>query len=230
MRSYVNLKIVKFVLLVAATGALCFSCDFGNGDGRVCLDGEGALVPEMRPVNDDFIVISHQIPGSVFITQGSPAELTLQGQANLLPFVTSEISNEILTLAFDGCLNSGMPIDAFITVPNLRAVSLAGIGNIIFVNDIISTRLETSILGSGDLDLRGNADTLEVIIIGQGNVNGFGMISDRCLVNIAGQGNVEVTANNELDVLINGQGNVFYKGMPIINSEINGQGEVIDFN
>lgn len=218
-------------MLVAATAALCFSCDFGNGDGgRVCLDGEGPLVPEMRPVNGDFIVVLHQIPGSVFITQGSPAELTLQGQANLLPFVTSEISNEILTLDFDECLNSGMPINVFVTVPNLRAVSLAGIGNITFVNDIISTRLETSIVGSGNLDLRGNADTLEVLVVGQGNANAFGMISDRCLVNIAGQGNVEVTANTELDVLINGQGNVFYKGMPIINSEINGQGEVIDFN
>jgi len=218
-------------MLMVATGTLCFSCDLSSGDGgRVCLDGEGASVPEMRPISNDFIVIIHQIPGSVFITQGTPAELTLQGQANLLPFVTSEISNEILTLDFDECLNSGMPINVFVTVPNLRAVSLAGIGNITFVNDITSPRLETSIVGSGNLDLQGSADTLEVIIIGQGNANAFDMISDRCLVNITGQGNVEVTANNLLDVLINGQGNVFYKGMPTITSEINGQGEVIDFN
>ena len=147
-----------------------------------------------------------------------------------MPYLTSEVDDGILRLNFEKCLNSGQPLNAYVELPELRAVSLAGLGNIVFENDVTSERLEASIVGAGNINLRGVADTLEIVIIGQGNANAFDMISDLCEVEINGQGNVEVTVNNTLDVIITGQGNVFYRGMPDISSEINGSGQIVDAN
>lgn len=207
------------------------SCDLSSSDGgRDCLNGEGPLVSEIRPLSADFIGIVHQIPGSIFITQGSPASLTVEGQANMLPFLTAEVNNEVLTISFERCINSGEPFNAFVEIPDLRGVSLAGLGDITFENGVVSERLEASIVGAGNINLQGTADTLEIIVVGQGNVRAFDLVSDRCNVDITGQGNVEVTVNNSLEVIIDGQGNVFYKGMPTVSSEIIGSGEVIDAN
>ena len=222
MRVYVVLALVLWVL---------GSCDLSSSDGgRDCLNGEGPVISEIRSLGGEFRSIVHQIPGSIFITQGSPASLTVEGQENLLAFLSSEVDNEILTLNFERCLNSGQPFNVFVEIPDLRAVSLAGLGNITLENDVTSERLEASIVGAGNINLRGFSDTLEIVIVGQGNAFAFDMESDLCEVDITGQGNVEVTVNDVLDVVINGQGNVFFQGMPSITSEINGSGEIVDAN
>lgn len=220
---------IKYSVLTVLINSVLWSCDLSSDDGQDCLDGMGGSIVEPRFVGN-FTSIRHRIPGSVFITQASFPSLRVEGQENLLPFLTTEVEDEILTVEFENCLNSGMPVNVYATVIDLEAVSLAGVGDIIFENDIVSPRLEASITGLGNLNLSGMANTLRIEVEGQGDAIAFDMISDKCVVEIIGQGNVEVTANMELDVLINGQGNVFYKGMPAITSEINGSGVVIDAN
>ena len=222
MRVYVLLAIISL-----AFGA----CDLSSSDGgRDCLNGEGPVISEIRPLGGDFRSIVHQIPGSIFISQGSPATLTIEGQENLLAFLSNEVENEILTLNFERCLNSGQPFNVFVEIPDLRAVSLAGLGNITLENDMITERLEASIVGAGNINLRGFSDTLEIVIVGQGNAFAYDMESDLCEVDIVGQGNVQVTVNDVLNVIIEGQGNVFYRGMPTISSDIIGSGEIVDAN
>ena len=210
--------------------SVLLSCELNSDDGQNCLMGEGPLISEPRSFSDNFNAILHQMPGDIFITQGSFPSLSVEGQENLLPFLTSEVVDGVLALTFTQCVESGEPFNVYVTVTELEAVGHSGIGNVVFENDIVSPKLELFTTGLGDYDLRGAADTVEITINGQGNYRGFDLISDRCEILIAGSGDVEITANDELFVTINGQGNVFYKGMPTVISDINGIGTVNDAN
>ncbi len=198
--------------------------------GFTCLTGEGAVVSSSPAFSGNFNRVLHQFPGNLHITQGSAPAITLEGQQNLLDALTVSVVNEALILQFDECLDTGLPITAFISVTDLELVSLEGVGNVVFDNDIVTDELEVFLTGLGDFSIRGAADTLNINLAGQGNVRGFNFNSDLCDVSIVGSGDVEVTANNSLFVTITGQGNVFYKGNPIILSNINGLGTVVDAN
>ena len=209
-------------------GIICY-CDLSSDDGQNCLIGEGPLVTETPSVGN-FDAILHQMPGNLYITQSSFPSVTIEGQENLMPFLITEVTNGVLSLTFNQCVESGQPFDVFVNVTNLETVTHSGIGSIIFQNDIVTNKLELFTIGLGDYDLRGAVDSLEITINGQGNYRGFDMITDYCDILIAGSGDVEITANDELFVIINGQGNVFYKGMPTVVSDINGIGSVNDAN
>lgn len=218
-------KIVYFILACVA-----FTSCLNEIIAPNCLTGEGAVISDSRTLDGDFNAILHQIPGNVHITQGSTQSLVIEGQANLLPHLNSSINNEVLLLTFSECIESGMIFEVYITVTDLQAISLSGLGDISFENEIVSSRLELVINGQGNMDLRGAADTVDIVLAGQGSIKGFDLISDYCEILIAGLGDVEITANEELFVIINGQGNVYYKGMPAVVSEINGLGTVTDAN
>jgi len=216
-------------LAILMTSILWFSCDLSSDDGPNCLNGEGSLVQETRTAGS-FDAIFHQFPGSIFITKGSFPSVVVEGQSNLLPFLNTEIADDLLSVTFTDCIETGQPFNVYVSVTSLETINLAGIGNVEFENEVVTPRLELVTTGLGDFFIQGAADTLEITINGQGNVNGFDMISERCDILIAGTGDVEVTANQELFVIINGQGNVFYKGMPTVVSDINGLGTVTDAN
>ena len=221
---------MKNTALVFLSCMVLLGCSLSDDGARECLNGEGGLVLETRTLSGSFNAIDNRIPGNLFITQGAEASLTVEGQMNLLPYLTSEVSNEVLYLNFTECIETWLPFIVRVTVTDLEQVVLEGLGDIIFDNEIQVDDLSVAIVGQGNMDLLGTAENLEIILSGQGNARAFAMPSDTCLVDILGQGNVEVTVANVLDVGIDGQGNVFYKGNPDITSIIRGQGEIIDAN
>ncbi len=219
------------LLVVAAIVSVLTACELNDDTGQgACLNGEGPLVTDSRVVDGNFSTILHQIPGNIFITSGSFPSVTVEGQSNLLPFLETDVQDGILTVWFNECIETGMAFNVFVTVTDLETVSLSGLGDVVFNNELVTDRLQLFLAGLGNYSVRGTVDTVEINISGQGNVSGFDLISDRCDIFITGLGDVEITANEELFVMINGQGNVFYKGTPEIDSEINGSGTVNDAN
>jgi len=218
-----NTVIAGILLLIA-------SCSLDSDNGLQCLNGEGAVVSETRNFSGNFTSISHQFPGNLHITSGSFPAVTVEGQQNLLDVLNVQVANDILLVQFSECLESGMFFNVFVTVTELQAVSLEGLGNVIFENDIVSDELDLFLTGVGNYDIQGSADTLNISLAGEGNVTGFDFAADLCDIIIVGNGDVEITANTSLFVTINGQGNVFYKGSPVVLADINGLGTVNDAN
>ena len=91
--------------------------------------------------------------------------------------------------------------------------------------------INTKITGSGSMDLIGICDEFDYTISGSGDVNSFGLISDRGFVEINGSGDTEVFVNEFLSVKITGSGDVLFKGNPDdITSDITGSGDLRDVN
>ena len=71
---------------------------------------------------------------------------------------------------------------------------------------------------------------MEIKNEGSGNIFAFDMLANNCKVDNRGSGEVEVTCESNLKVVIEGSGNVYYIGSPVIDVNIKGSGSLINEN
>jgi hypothetical protein len=149
---------------------------------------------------------------NITVTKGTPQQVILKAQQNILDVITSEVENGVLTLDFEENINvsTDKGIEAEITMTD--------------INRMFS-------ISTGNIELSGaKQDALSVNIIGAGNLSAYNLEVDTCQVSIVGSGNVFVRVNNLLEVVITGTGSVFFRGNPTINSTITGTGTIVDDN
>jgi hypothetical protein len=206
----------------------------------------GEPVKESRNV-DPFTSISLNISADVFLTQGSPQKIEMEGDSKSLAEIETTVSGGKLKIQtksrFGGNLGH---VSIYITIPEIDELSVAGSGNITAKSSLKSDELDMEVSGSGsvsikDLDVReasatitgsgniniasGQAQSeLDVVITGSGSFSGEGFSADEVDVTITGSGSAEVWAVKELDTNITGSGNVGYKGNPQVSANTTGSG------
>jgi hypothetical protein len=137
-------------------------------------------------------------------------------------------------------------VELTITVPQLRAATLAGSGGInidkvqgdsfagevagsggLSVGSLDVQSLKLSIAGSGDAKAgAGKARSAEYEIAGSGGVDAGGVVAEQIKVSIAGSGNVKAQATGTADVDIMGSGDVDVAGGAKCNVSKAGSGSV----
>ncbi len=143
-------------------------------------------------------------------------------------------------------LDPSKEIKIYVTAPVFNKFSTAGSGNISGSNQVISddnldinvagsgninlnvkaSDVDASIAGSGDITLAGEADLIKGSIAGSGDIKAKDLVAHKADVHIAGSGNAEVNADEELSANIAGSGDVRYAGKPKTSSRIAGSGSV----
>jgi hypothetical protein len=189
---------------------------------------------------------------TIYLSQGDTCSVKVEAEPKVLDKVTTEVKNNTLKVDTKNggwfcCWGHGREdIKVHITVKDLKSIvidgsaDLAGKGK--FVCDTLelsisgsgdinleteSKMLETSIAGSGDVKLIGKAQSFSAAIAGSGDIKAFGLAADKCEVSIAGSGDCQVNAVQELEVSIAGSGEVSYKGNPAkVNNSVSGSGEI----
>ena len=221
-----NISIGALVLLFLVLG--CTSDDDQPLRDN-CIRGQGSTLSESRSLSS-FHSINSTIVADVFLTQGSQQNVRIEAQQNILEVLKTEVVNEELILSFEECVEGLEKVTVTITLPEIRRLTLAGVGNFTLQNDFDLTSLEVFLVGVGDFNLRGTTEDLFISLVGVGNVNAFDLNTDNCEVSIVGANNTEVFVNDTLDVTIVGAGTVFYKGEPSITSNITGTGSIVNAN
>lgn len=136
-------------------------------------------------------------------------------------------------------------LEIYVMTPNLKKVSMSGIGKIISEGVIKATRLEvenqgvgkidlkveaeiveTELKGTGDIELEGRTSRHEVKHEGVGKINASRLEAEDTTVISSGLGECVVHANRFLDVKASGIGGVRYSGDPEIKSKVTGIGGV----
>lgn len=225
----------------------CFAISSGYVFGRENVYGSGVVTTETRTVGP-FTGIELQGVGQVYLTQGSPAAITVITDNNLLPLVKTEVHNGRLGLKFkdDITVKKMTKLEFRITVPQLTEVIIAGAGNfyskttfnahdlIMTVNgsgniemELAADGVTENINGAGNIKVSGNATQQNITIRGQGNIDGKAMTSRNTEVKVAGVGDCTVMATETLIVNIAGVGNVYYGGGgKLIRSNVSGVGKI----
>ena len=238
--------------LIAAQGsAQAWSWNWGSGE-RVA--GNGDIATEARDVSG-FDAVSLSGGFDVVIRQGSGSKVELKADRNLLPYIETRLADggkgRTLEIAPKRGYNLSFNGTPTITIemPALRAVSVAGSGNVraegiktagldasvagsgdIRFTDLSAERLGLKVSGSGDIYASGRAGQLGISIAGSGNVKVAELAAEEVKVSIAGSGDAQVQASKRLQVSIAGSGDVRYAGSPEISSSIAGSGKVRKLN
>jgi len=211
-----------------------------------CINGSGNVVSETRTA-DTFHSVEMECSGNLYVTQTWESGVRVETDDNIMPLLKTDVINGVLIIKRGGtrCL-SPTKLNIYVSMDDVKRLSLSGSGNIIGRSEITSDDLEVSLSGSGDIDLQvdtkrlkseisgsgeskftGKASSHDATISGSGDLKAYDLVTEKSTVQVTGSGKSEVFASEELNVKITGSGDVYYKGNPAtVNKKILGSGEL----
>lgn len=229
------------------------------------IKGEGPIVTKTLNVKD-FDGVSLEGSFNVEVNEGAKS-VVAKGHGNIIDLLETDVDNGVLKLELEKgnyrdyeltvmvstetleklkVAGSGdMKVGSFSGLNNLD-VAVAGSGNLTSTGvlkmsghcetsvagsgdidvEIEAKELEVSIAGSGDVKVSGSAEEQEISIAGSGDYSGSKLSSKKAEVSISGSGDVKIDVQNELEVSIAGSGDVTYSGSPKVDSSVMGSGDV----
>jgi hypothetical protein len=189
------------------------------------ITGNGHIVSQPRNVSD-FNAVDIGGANNVIIKSGAKPQVVIKTDQNLLPFIKTFVSNNVLYIHPAASLLPSQRILLTITTKNLQGISVSG-ANKISAKDIKTKQLQVDISGSGECNLAGRADNLQINVSGSGNINAKDLIAEDVAVGISGDGKVVIHANQSINARISGSGKVQYYGNPSqVTQRISGSGEI----
>ncbi len=212
------------------------------------VEGNHHVITEARSVGGYTEIHSSGI-FAVEISHDSIYALEIESEENLLPYIKTEVSGNILHLGVrdNRSLKPNYTIKVRIRMPHLSGVKLSGSGSIVadtFTTGNMdadlsgsgyisisthATELSANISGSGEMDISGSAEHAQLKISGSGNLRASGLPAQHVGASISGSGDMYVYAIQSLDVDISGSGSVYYTGQPVITTHISGSGRLIHY-
>jgi hypothetical protein len=223
---------VFVAVIVLATGNL-----FGQSGAK-----------ETRNVSG-FTEIGFGIAGNLYLKTGGEFSVVLEGDRNYLSEIETVVKNGKLVIKTDNYrIFNNENANVYITLPELKGLGVSGSGvalienpvkseslylsvsgsGKIVGNEIVTTDLNCSISGSGNIAIKGNGDISkgDVSISGSGNYSSETAKFKNLEVAISGSGSCNCNVTESLSASISGSGNVNYTGNPKINARVSGSGHV----
>ena len=210
-----------------------------------CTEGSGTAVSQQRNV-DAFNSIALDVEATVTVAQGQSQSLEVTAQENLLPIITTSVSDEVLTIAETECFSTTVGVTAHATISAWKGITVASSGQVngsgisfstaditvtasggVNLQDISAGTANVRLSSSGNIQLAGSATTLNVNLSASGDVTADECESETCTVTVSGSGDVRVYVTGNLNATISGSGNIYYRGNPTIEQHITGSGKLI---
>ena len=236
--------ILRSKLIIVVSILFLTACNAQNY-GRV--KGNGNVIHKSRNVGSfDKVAVSGSF--DVYLEKGKEGQMDIKIEDNLLPYLVTEVNGGKLKIKWKKGTNISTRKGVVITVQfkDINEVSLSGSGDIIGKDKINADHFETSVSGSGDIELevfsnslkaavagsgdvvlKGSTKTFEAAVAGSGDISAYNLKSDKADVKVSGSGDIEVTAAKELKARVSGSGDVSYRGNPNIQDvKVSGSGDV----
>lgn len=213
------------------------------------IKGNGNMTT-IKKSTDDYDVIKCAGWMDFVLEKGTEGTITLEGEENLLEYISVESNGNTLHIKTEKNLNlkPSWNKTIVITIPfeSINKVTLSGSGDIISKDSIVTETFETSVsgsgdiildikaeatearvTGSGDLTLTGSTNDLKASVTGSGDFHGFKLNANNTEAKVTGSGDVEVVSNAYLKARVTGSGDIEYKGNPKKeDSKVTGSGSI----
>ncbi|TBO44921.1 head GIN domain-containing protein [Pedobacter kyonggii] len=221
---------------VIAKNQISINTSKNNGDNRDVKNFNG--VAAAGPIN-------------VIVTLGNSESCRLEGDADALASIVTEVKGNVLVIRPQTSITSwtrkyeGKKITAYVTAKELASLTVSGDGNL-SVNGKISTGSLTTtvsgsgsikatadvdnysgvISGSGAINITGGADHAKVVISSSGTFAGKSFSTKTLTSTISGSGTVNIAVSESIKAVISGSGSVNYSGNPSVDKTVVGSGGV----
>lgn len=200
---------------------------------------------EARTV-DTFTRLAFRVPGKLYLKQGSPQKVELEGPADVLKEIETEVSGGKLSIGKESRWmnwnwNDRDKITAYVTVKDLESVSVSGSGDLIGqgkfttgdmklnvsgsgsldIEIVASGNMEADVSGSGDVMLKGSCNNFDSDVSGSGKVMVSLTIGDLADFGVSGSGKIQAEGSaKNVKVRISGSGKVLASNLEADKCEI----------
>lgn len=158
------------------------------------------------------------------VCQKEPS-LEIEADDNILPLVSTEVSNKVLHIRSLRSHSVRDPIVLKISVPNLEGIAASGAGKI-EVTGLKNDKFEIEASGAPTIKASGETKLVEIDSSGAGKVDTHKLRAARGVVDAKGVAKVEVYASEQLDVTVSGPSHVIYDGDARVNKTMHGPGTI----
>lgn len=212
-----------------------------------CLDGSGNILSETKQV-ENFNSITLRGQGDLFLTQADEFSVRIETDDNIAKQLEIEVKGNVLEIGPKSgvpCLDPTESINVWVTMKEVKAISINGSGSIIGSSKIASdslsfnisgsgnvnaevnaSNISTTISGSGTVQLSGTAHSQNFVASGSGKLQSFDLDTRLSTITISGSGKAEVKVQDSLNATISGSGTIFYKGDAHVNQKVSGSGTI----
>lgn len=120
----------------------------------------------------------------------------------------------------------GAKAEVTVVLPEVRALRIKGSGKASF-RACKQEKLSIELTGSGEVDLAGSADRLEIDISGSGSIAGFGLETKVANLRVSGSGDIHATATESVRARVSGSGKIKIAGSPgEKDTDVTGSGKI----
>lgn len=210
------------------------------------VSGSGHKVSVERKVQG-FSRIELLTAADLEVTEGGPFSVTVTLDDNLQAHFLTRVDGETLVIDTHDRLRYRGEAKVKVSLPELRALSVEGSGDVVITGaqkdrdvdlsiagsgDIRwsgkARSLEASIAGSGDMKLAGTADKLTAKVSGSGDIKARPLTVQSAKTSVSGSGDIELTmTGGALTTSISGSGDVTWWGQAQVESvSISGSGSL----
>ena len=209
---------LSLVLLLTVLSAGCHHSMYSG------ISGSGKRELQKREVAP-FTSINTEGAFAIEVTCQKSLGLEVEGDDNVLDYVSSEVSNNVLRLKNTKNYSVNEPVKFKISVPNLEALSVSGAGKI-EIKGVNNDKFEIDSSGAPSISVSGTTKVIDIDTSGAGKIDTHNLHASRGIVDSKGVSRVDIDVADQLDVTVSGPSSVFYKGDPVVNKTIRGPGKV----
>lgn len=196
----------------------------GDSNANV-VEGNGRLEVQRRTL-PCFSQITVEAGVDLVYRRGRNCEVKIEADSNLVPVITTDVRGNRLIIDSNRSFQTSSPIRVEVSSPDLELVEIQGSSDVV-LDDVDAKTLKLQLYGSGGIEGRGRAGTLDIIADGSGTLNLRDLLAENVSVVISGAADAAVHARRSLRVDIDGAGDVTYYGNPAqVEKNISGAGDV----
>ena len=215
-------RLIKHSLILILMAAAITAC------GRKEVQGTGQEKQEVRNVAQ-FTGINVNGNYKILGSTGSPQKVVIASNANLLPFIETNVSDSVLIVQDQKKMVLHPTLDQRIWFNTTKFNSVTLNGSSVFQFQHLKTdNLDIHLSGAHQLLLTGTAGNLNIVVNGSSDIDARDFVVQNVTVEINGSSTVYINPAKKLKITINGDGQVVYFSQsPQIEQLINGSGKVI---
>jgi len=188
------------------------------------VSGSGNRQKQQRDVGA-FTSISTEGAFHIEVVAQQGLSLEIEGDDNVLPLVSTEVSGNVLHLKSSKSYSTSQPVIVKIGVPNLEGLTVNGAGKAT-VTGLKNDHFSLELNGAPYVIVSGETKLVDIDASGAGTIDTYKLRAARAVVDSKGVSKVDVYASEQLDVTVSGPSTVSYAGSPVVIKHINGPGSV----
>jgi hypothetical protein len=188
------------------------------------ITGSGVRQKQKREVAT-FTSIATEGAFEIEVACQKPQSVEVEGDDNLLPLITTEVSNNVLHIRSNRSYSVNDPVKVTISVPNLEGISSSGAGKL-NVAGIKNEKFEIDANGATNIRLAGETKLLDIDTNGAGKIDAHKLRAAQVIVEAKGVARVDVNVTEQLKVTVSGPSHVTYEGDPVLTESVHGPGSV----